>query len=329
MLLPTSFISSLVIVATLIVSCDARRLPHSVMLHRRAAFTFAARPTPRNWPSDSIESYDQYNFRSLVIGCQQQKTENKKFYKACCHPRTSSDALEKMPVECHISPESMLAAQQYILKSTKNQGYMSVGRGTPVQVTQGSIEVMKPVEGRSAYDPPTPDQVKEILAAQAKVQSLNEQSKANASKTYSTPTDSSTTDQNDKAASEKDSPSKATDLQVNVPVSSLAGISQVYGQDGDAKGTFFYQEGAAGACGNVNSDSTPLVALPTHMYDGGVHCGKSVMIKNTANGKTVVAKVQDMCPGCPSSDSLDLSTGAYDALGSEDTGVLSIQWGYI
>lgn len=67
------------------------------------------------------------------------------------------------------------------------------------------------------------------------------------------------------------------------------------------------QEGAAGACGNVNDDSTPLVALPSNMYADGKHCGKHVLIKNTANGKTVVAKVQDMCPGCPSSTSLDVS----------------------
>lgn len=57
----------------------------------------------------------------------------------------------------------------------------------------------------------------------------------------------------------------------------------------------------------MNADSTPLVALPTSLYADGKHCGKQVMIKNTANGKTVVAKVQDMCPGCPSDTSLDVS----------------------
>ncbi|MBW0490450.1 hypothetical protein O181_030165 [Austropuccinia psidii MF-1] len=120
-----------------------------------------------------------------------------------------------------------------------------------------------------------------------------------------------------------------TASQATSSATSLSGVSQVYGGDGSAKGTFFYQEGAAGACGNVNSDSTPLVALPTDLYANGVHCGKSVLIKNTANGKTVVAKVQDMCPGCPSADSLDLSTGAYDAIGAQSTGVLPIQWGFI
>ncbi|GAA5938942.1 hypothetical protein JCM1841_002612 [Sporobolomyces salmonicolor] len=90
--------------------------------------------------------------------------------------------------------------------------------------------------------------------------------------------------------------------------------------------TFFYQEGAAGACGNVNSDSTPLVALQTAMYGSGQYCGKTVEITNTANGKSVTATVQDECPGCSSATSLDLSTGAFDQIGDEATGVLPITW---
>jgi len=109
----------------------------------------------------------------------------------------------------------------------------------------------------------------------------------------------------------------------------LSGVSHVYGTDGGAKATYFYQEGGIGACGTANSDSTPLVALPPGLYAGGAHCGKNVMIMNTANGKSVTAKVQDMCPGCPSDTSLDMSTGAYDAIGAQATGVLPIQWGFI
>lgn len=137
-------------------------------------------------------------------------------------------------------------------------------------------------------------------------------------------------------ASSDDSSATSDDNDQSSAVDSiLSGISQVFGQDGSAKGTFFYQVstiqvwlpgflcihiiltkmvfcpffqgGAAGACGTVNADSTPLVALPTSLYADGKHCGKQVMIKNTANGKSVVAKVQDMCPGCPSDTSLDVS----------------------
>jgi expansin (peptidoglycan-binding protein) len=38
------------------------------------------------------------------------------------------------------------------------------------------------------------------------------------------------------------------------------------------------------------------------------------------------ATVADACPSCTSEYSLDLSTGAFDAIGDEDTGVLDITW---
>ncbi|WAR56288.1 hypothetical protein PtB15_7B134 [Puccinia triticina] len=136
----------------------------------------------------------------------------------------------------------------------------------------------------------------------------------------------------DKAASEKaqSKPAKSVLSDVGSAAGNvLSGLSQVFGADGGAKATFFYQEGGIGACGTANSDSTPLVALPPGLYANGAHCGKDVMIMNTANGKSVTAKVQDMCPGCPSPTSLDMSTGAYNAIGAQETGVLPIQWGFI
>ncbi|KAL8287065.1 hypothetical protein RQP46_004071 [Phenoliferia psychrophenolica] len=91
------------------------------------------------------------------------------------------------------------------------------------------------------------------------------------------------------------------------------------------KATYFYQEGGTGACGSVNVDSAKIVALQTAMYASDL-CGKTVVITNTANGKSVTATVADECPGCLTSESLDLSTGAFDSIGDEDTGVLSITW---
>ncbi|PLW37181.1 hypothetical protein PCASD_11130 [Puccinia coronata f. sp. avenae] len=136
-----------------------------------------------------------------------------------------------------------------------------------------------------------------------------------------------------KAAAKEQEDSKpvkslATDIS-STASNALSGLSKVFGADGAAKATYFFQEGGIGACGTANSDSTPLVALPPGLYANGAHCGKSVKIINTSNGQSVTAKVQDMCPGCPSATSLDMSTGAYDAIGSRDTGVLPIQWGFM
>ncbi|GAA6007337.1 hypothetical protein JCM11491_003092 [Sporobolomyces phaffii] len=91
--------------------------------------------------------------------------------------------------------------------------------------------------------------------------------------------------------------------------------------------TFFYQNGVAGNCGNVNSDSTLLVALPTATYEGGAHCGKYVTITRSDTGKSINALVADSCPTCNNNACLDLSWGAFSALGgTESMGVFDITW---
>ncbi|KWU46789.1 hypothetical protein RHOSPDRAFT_31606 [Rhodotorula sp. JG-1b] len=91
--------------------------------------------------------------------------------------------------------------------------------------------------------------------------------------------------------------------------------------------TFYSQGGVAGSCGSVASDSDYVVAVNTAQVDGGSHCGSSVHITNTQNGKSITARVADTCPGC-GYGSLDLSMGAFGALGSYDQGVLPISWSF-
>ncbi|CEQ39171.1 SPOSA6832_00659, partial [Sporobolomyces salmonicolor] len=117
--------------------------------------------------------------------------------------------------------------------------------------------------------------------------------------------------------------------------------------------TFYYQYGAYGACGKVDPlplallstpsshyfasqiypDSSPIVALAIARYGTGSNnapdCGRQVEIKNDDNGKTVVATVADACPGCANYNSLDLSTGAFDQIADEATGVVPISWKFI
>jgi len=53
------------------------------------------------------------------------------------------------------------------------------------------------------------------------------------------------------------------------------------------------EDGNAGACGSTHSDSDKIVALQTSMYGSGSYCGKTVVITNTSNGKSVTATVAD------------------------------------
>ncbi|SCZ92399.1 BZ3500_MvSof-1268-A1-R1_Chr5-2g07831 [Microbotryum saponariae] len=99
------------------------------------------------------------------------------------------------------------------------------------------------------------------------------------------------------------------------------------------KGTFFYQYGAHGACGKIHADSDPIVALALARYGTGSNdapdCGRKVQVVNVANGKSVVATVADACPGCANYNSLDLSTGAFDQIAEQATGVIDIKWKYL
>ncbi|BGP34329.1 hypothetical protein JCM10296v2_006144 [Rhodotorula toruloides] len=94
--------------------------------------------------------------------------------------------------------------------------------------------------------------------------------------------------------------------------------------------TFFYQNGVAGNCGQVNSDDSYIVALPTSTYAGGSHCGQSVKITRSDTGQSITAKVADSCPTCNNASCLDLSVGAYKALGGTDSmGVFDITWQFV
>lgn len=112
--------------------------------------------------------------------------------------------------------------------------------------------------------------------------------------------------------------------------SSNSGLSGDVQTGGSA--TYFYQGGNPGACGNYNSDSTPLVAIDQAWWPnfGQVSdlCGKWVTIKNTNNGKTVSAVIADVCPTCNNANSLDLSVGAFTAIASESDGMVPIEWSF-
>ncbi|KAK4703771.1 hypothetical protein P7C70_g2446, partial [Phenoliferia sp. Uapishka_3] len=118
-----------------------------------------------------------------------------------------------------------------------------------------------------------------------------------------------------------------TTTSAAVATTSASTSSSASGSTYSGKATYFYQEGGTGACGAVNVDSAKIVAIQSAFYTESL-CGKTVVITNTANSKTVTATVADECPGCSSKYSLDLSTGAFDSIGDEDTGVLDISWSF-
>lgn len=64
------------------------------------------------------------------------------------------------------------------------------------------------------------------------------------------------------------------------------------GQSGTV--TYFYQGGNAGACGNVNSDSSYVAAISPSQYAGGAHCGQQIRI--SSGGNTITVTVSQSVP---------------------------------
>ncbi|KAF8625814.1 hypothetical protein AX15_005197 [Amanita polypyramis BW_CC] len=94
--------------------------------------------------------------------------------------------------------------------------------------------------------------------------------------------------------------------------------------------TYFYQEGNAGACGQVHSDNDLIAAMDSARYgneDGrSALCGRKVRITNPSNEKSVVVTIADACPTCRNANSIDLSLGAFEQIAPLSEGIVDITW---
>lgn len=90
-----------------------------------------------------------------------------------------------------------------------------------------------------------------------------------------------------------------------------------------------YYDPGLGACGDYNGGSEMVVAMNAPAWNGGSDCGRWVRI-TASNGKTVQAKVVDLCPVC-GVGSLDLSRPAFNAISEKglDPGVIPISYEFI
>ncbi|KAJ4481966.1 riboflavin aldehyde-forming enzyme [Lentinula aciculospora] len=91
------------------------------------------------------------------------------------------------------------------------------------------------------------------------------------------------------------------------------------------RGTWF--EPGLGNCGNRNTASDPIIAMPKSLYDEnkGSNCGQWIHITDQSTGKVVYGRTEDSCPGCGLGD-LDMSPDVFDQFASPDVGILSISW---
>ncbi|KAJ7323587.1 hypothetical protein DFH08DRAFT_711768 [Mycena albidolilacea] len=91
---------------------------------------------------------------------------------------------------------------------------------------------------------------------------------------------------------------------------------------------YYDPNGGTGVCGSVLQNSDFIVALRIIHWDGGSHCRQSVKVqlKHYYPGHP-----QDLCPGCPGANGIDLSEGAMAALDPNyiNDGAISVVWSFI
>ncbi|KAF9947342.1 hypothetical protein BGZ72_010640 [Mortierella alpina] len=127
----------------------------------------------------------------------------------------------------------------------------------------------------------------------------------------------------------------ATDAATDPLVISIAAKDDVFSSDVKYTGRATWFTHSYGACNeNWDGQSEPTVALNAHQMGaaswGNPVCNKKVRVTNKTNGKVVVARIVDKCPGNECAfGSLDLSPAAFKQLGELDTGVLNIEWNYL
>jgi len=268
---------------------------------------------PQGWVAPIMENYDVYHTRYVALGCQTK--HNTDFFTACCHPMKANETLATARAPyCNPANTASTSSSAPAPVETgsdddddddcdgegegdQDQGAGSGSDGEPATSSTPAPSVA-PVTTPAPSPPPSTEPPKPTSTEKP------------APKSVTPPAPKSVT------------PPPASTSAAPSPPPSSSGQNWVTG--GEA--TFFDQGGAAGSCGNVNPDTAKIVAVQAQRMEPSL-CGKQVLITNTANGKSVTATIQDTCPGCQGNrNSLDLSHGAFDAIGDEATGVLPIKW---
>lgn len=323
---------------------------------------------PAGWASGYLEDYETFRVRYIAVGCdyhvgQPAGSSKAEYYETCCHPILANQTLaEVRPAYClpsdSVSAEiqSIVATATWVKEAavTEFVGAASSVAAGVANITSAAGENLSSVTYTDAKETATlavltGSDAPAATAAPAAASSSTQEAVASsssteeaASSTYEAPASTSSTYEAPTSTSVYVAPTPTstyvapTTSEAPAPAATTAETQNTASTGGDVhygQATFFYQNGVSGACGQVNSDSTPLVALPAKFwnYNGGSqpsqYCGQYIQV--TRGDRTVNALVADLCPTCVGADSIDLSSGAFNQIASPDEGSVSISWKFI
>jgi len=274
---------------------------------------------PPGWATAWLEDYNTYHIRYLALDCQAQ--HNTPFFDQCCHPLLAGQVLSQVrPAQCIPSATAMAsatAAEATSTVTTPADDPECTDDGSSDDTTDDDDDDDECDDGDD--EPEASSSAAPATTSAAPAAIVNAAPDPPAATTSSSSTTHHTSSSHTSSADASSSTSSSDSSDSSVVTGGFA--------------TFFFQNGVAGACGTVHSDSDLIAAIDVARYgnDGDVSplCGQKVQITNDQNGKQVTVTIADACPTCDNSNSIDLSQGAFDQIADESTGIVPISWVFV
>ncbi|KAJ3477418.1 hypothetical protein NLI96_g10479 [Meripilus lineatus] len=256
---------------------------------------------PSTYNEGYLEKYDVYHARYVAIGCTGK--QGTAFFDKCCHPLLATETLQaNRPAECR--PGSAVSTKASPTPAADDD--------------DDDCEDDDDEDDSSSVATPksTPTPTKAPVNAAPSPDVTPSTSKASPPKSSS------------KAPTPKPSSSKAASKPAATPADTGSGETFTGGF-----ATFYYQGGAAGACGDFHSDNDLIAAIDERRYGNANRksslCGRKVHLTNTKNGKSVTVTIKDDCPTCENANSIDLSVAAFNRIATEEEGMVPIKWQFL
>ncbi|CCA77983.1 related to expansin family protein-Laccaria bicolor [Serendipita indica DSM 11827] len=324
----------------------------------RPANPFVARATAdvrlSDWASHSppLESYWTFKNRFRSLGCASQQGTD--FYTNCCYPLDATQSLADRPAECTPASSwcSASVQAQAVTPSSSSPApaYTDSNAGSNNNNNNGYVDSVDDDENLPLCEDPNDDGEWHDDDYDAYTFSSSEPPATSSSSSNSTPDDHDAHAFSSEPAATSSSSYTPDPVPTQDPqpdynsgnTGSPDNSNNNGGNTGNTGGntgevytnawaTYFWQGGNAGACGIYHADSDLIAALDTRMFGTDYSrpsswCGRRVRVTNTQNGKTVDVVIQDACPTCDTSTSLDLSHGAFLAIAQESEGHVPITW---
>ncbi|KAJ7111572.1 RlpA-like double-psi beta-barrel-protein domain-containing protein-containing protein [Mycena crocata] len=334
-------LASFTVLALAVASVSAHSISH-VRRHRVPR----AQP-PVGWATSYLEEYDVYHSRYMAIGCENK--HNTSFFDFCCHPLLAKETVkDNRPACCAVgataacpgataSSSAAAPASSADLSnddsgdeeeedcddddedtSNDNTSNENTNDDDEEDCEDEEDEPATVSSSKVAGTPKATTTPKAATSSRVAAVTPSTTPKTTARTTAEETTSTHTT-------AKAETTKKATTTTTASTPDKTPSSSVVKG----GFGTWFTQNGVAGACGKVHKDTDFVVALETKTYAKGINCGRKIRITNPSNGKSSDAIVADECPTCDNTESVDMSKKLFESLAALSVGEFPITWQFL